>query len=123
MNRYESDDDLDRALFALDLEEPPQDLRAAILAGTIYRAPLAVRPWEVWAIGIVMAVAAWLVVSLLVGGASFSFGGTLDRIGEAVSQITRPEVLFWIAMGASATFWISQLNLTVAPGVARSVRR
>ena len=35
--KYDSDDALDRALFALPLEEPPADLRASILTATVYR--------------------------------------------------------------------------------------
>ena len=37
MNMYDSDDALDRALFALPLEEPPAGLRASILLATAYR--------------------------------------------------------------------------------------
>ena len=49
------DDDLDRLLFALPLEEPPADLRASILTATAYRAAPVFKPWEVSIIGGVAA--------------------------------------------------------------------
>ena len=39
-----TDDELDRALFALPLEEPPADLRARILAATVCGSAPAFRP-------------------------------------------------------------------------------
>jgi hypothetical protein len=37
--------------------------------------------------------------------------------------LSQPTVLFWIAIGAAATFWISQMNLTAIPGYQRATRR
>ena len=50
MKFYENDDELERALLSLELEEPPADLRRSILASTVYHVPVAasVRPWEPW---------------------------------------------------------------------------
>lgn len=114
MNHYDSNDDLDRALFALDLEEPPAGMREAILAGTVYRAPLPVSPWEIWAIGIAAAVAVWLM---------FTPALALDAVSAGASVLGRPDVLFWLAVGGGAAAWISHLNLTLLPGVARTPRR
>lgn len=121
MKRYESDDELDRALFALELEEPPATLRGRILARTIYRAPVPVKPWEIWTIGAIAALAVWLIVLLLQGAPAFDRASA--TLGEAFSTFTRIDVLFWTALGASAAFWISQLNLTLAPGGSHAGRR
>lgn len=123
MKHYESDDDLDRALFALDLEEPPAQLRSNILAATIYRAPLLVKPWEIWFIGALAALIVWLLIALLGGAQAGTFDRASDLVAQAVSAVTAPDVLFWLAIGAGAAFWISQLNLTVIPGTSRAPRR
>ena len=56
---------LERALFALPLEEPPADLRGRILAATVYRPALPFKMWEVWVIGTLMALAVWLMIAVL----------------------------------------------------------
>ena len=43
-----TDDELDRALFALPLEEPPADMHERIMAATVLRAGPAFRTWELW---------------------------------------------------------------------------
>ena len=53
---YDSDDSLERALFALPLEEPPSDLRASILAATAFRPAPPFGVWEVAALGALAAV-------------------------------------------------------------------
>jgi hypothetical protein len=108
-----TDDELERALFALPLEEPPDDLRSTILAATIDRPRLTFSPWEVWAVGTLAALVVWLSVMVTT---------SVPHIGHAiVSQLTSALDLFaasvgintlmWIALGGSFVFWISQLNL------------
>ena len=121
MNHYDSDHDLDRALFALELEEPPANLRAAILARTVYRQPIAVKPWEIWTIGAIAALVVWLVV--LAAQGSLGFERASSTLADAIAVFARPEVLFWTALGASVAFWISQLNLTALPGALPARRR
>lgn len=123
MKPYESEDDLDRALFALPLEEPPADLRANILAATIYSAPIAVKPWEVWTIGALFAVLAWMLAAIARGTAAPVYARVTAEVAQAFAVVSAPQVLFWIALGVGAAFWISQLNLTLAPGASRAVRR
>lgn len=48
-------DALDRALFALPLEEPPADLRSSILLSTAYRP---VSPFSFWEIAVAGALGA-----------------------------------------------------------------
>jgi hypothetical protein len=101
-------DDLDRAIFSLPLEEPPGDLRAAILASTVEGRPRAVRTWEAWLLGIVSAVAVWL---------------ALPYVSYGLAMLGRPDVLFWTVLGAGAAFWISQMNLIELPEALRVRRR
>ena len=123
MRTYENDDDLERALFALDLEEPPADLRASILAATIYRPPLPIKIWEIWTLGLVCAVLTWLLV-LIARGSAAPLWSQIEMHGQPVlAAFLQPSVLFWIALGGGAALWISQLNLTLAPGVHRTIRR
>jgi hypothetical protein len=125
MKPYDNDDELERALFALPLEEPPADLRASILAATIYHRPVPVsmNQWEVWGLGALCAVLVWMLIFVARGSALpeiSAMGPYLDRI---VQLFATPTTLFWIALGGGAVAWISQVNLTVAPGYQRASRR
>ena len=58
MSDYDEHDDLDRALFALPLEEPPAGLRASILRATVFAGPAVASPLgraETVGIGIALA--------------------------------------------------------------------
>ena len=123
MKRYDSDEELERALFALDLEEPPADLRASILASTIYRQPVPVKPWEVWALAGLCAVLVWLGVLLAHGTNVPAFTTIGAYVGVVLSALAKPQMLFWLAAGAGMVLWVSQLNLTPAPGALRATRR
>lgn len=123
MKSYDSDDELERALFALPLEEPPADLRASILAATVYRPPMQVKAWEVWAFGAVSALLAWLLFLVAKGGAAPEFTAFEAYVNEGLKLFMQPSTLFWIALGGGASIWISQMNLTVAPGVQQARRR
>ena len=122
MKPFNNDDDLDRALFALELEEPPADLRAGILNATIYRAPVKVASWEVAAWGAFAAILVWLLVAAAQGRAA-GLELLAQNAAQSLEPLARLDVLFWVAMGISAWFWISQLNLTIAPGAQRITRR
>lgn len=119
------DDGLERALFALDLEEPPADLRASILAQTIYRVPVvaAVRPWEVWVYGGLCAVLVWMLILVVRGAAGPAMSDAATLSDQVAAFFSNPAMLFWIAVGAAATVWISQLNLTGTAGYQRATRR
>lgn len=124
MKRYD-DDDLERALFALDLEEPPAGLRESILAGTVHAAglPAAARPWEAWFSGCLLALLTWMLASVLHGTAHGFLTQGVSYAVEAFALIAQPATLFWLAVGGAATVWFSQLNLTATPGYERAVRR
>jgi hypothetical protein len=125
MKPYDSDEELERALFALDLEEPPADLRASILAGTVYRVPLAatVRPWEVWLYGALCALLAWMLILVAHGSARGALEAANAYGAQALSLLAQPAVLFWTAVGGAAAAWISQMNLSELPGFAPFRRR
>jgi len=112
MKRYDSDDELERALFGLPLEEPPADLRASILAATIYRAPAPFKAWEVWALGAIVALAVWLVWLIIAGGADRAFDTMALIGGEIATFFSQPLNLVWLTVGGATALWMSQLNLT-----------
>ncbi len=121
--KYYSDEDLERALFNLPLEEAPANLRASILAGTVYRQTLPVKAWEAWLIGGCVAMIAWLLVLIVRGGAGPMFS-TLDAIGAAIlAVVSQPSTLLWIAVGSAAAMWLSQLTPVVSPSRSGPVRR
>lgn len=123
MKPYETDEELDRALFALELEEPPADLRSSILAATIYRAPVPLNPWEVWILGAFCALLAWIAVLFIHGGSVPAFATLKTYVVLALTEFARPDFLFWTALGGGLVLWISQLNLTPVAGALRASRR
>jgi len=112
-------DELDRALFALPLEESSPDLHGRILNATIYRPRLPLRAWEIYLVGTLVAIAVWLAVFVMTGvpdvesRVSFGLSLAMARVGALVAS---PAVL-WLMLGASSTFWISQISV---PRLARS---
>ncbi|HTX03759.1 MAG TPA: hypothetical protein VMD07_08785 [Candidatus Acidoferrales bacterium] len=105
--KWEDDDALDAALFALPLEEPPADLRASIFAATILRPAPLFSFRELLALGTVVAVTVWLIVAIAFGGAALfvhSLQAAQDAIGRAVANLT---TLAWIAAGAATAIWLS----------------
>jgi hypothetical protein len=101
------DDALDRALFALPLEEPPVELRASILSATVYRPAPAFSLWEVISIGAVAAVALWLLIAIAMGGAPL-FLDTVTTIASTIGRtLSNTTVLAWLAAGGATAFWLS----------------
>jgi len=105
------DDDLDRAIAALPLAETPAGFHARVMVATVYRPELAVRGWEVWVIGTVVAVAAWL--SWLVATTPHAVEGMTDAAVYAVQStgLMSTYTVLWLAVGMSAAWWISQLSV------------
>ncbi len=105
-----TDDELDRALAALPLEEPPADLRGRILTATIYRAPAAFRTWELWLLAAVVVIVAWATYEIF--ASSPLVGGT---ISDTLAGYLRSAGLFsiktylWLGIGVSVTWWFSSL--------------
>ncbi len=111
-----TDDELERALFALPLEEPPADLRHRILSATVYRPRMIFRAAEIWGLGTALAIMVWLswyVVSGLpnLGGKfSFIFSNVIAVVGAAIPA----HAWLWLALGISSAIWISQVSLMPA---------
>jgi len=106
-----TDDELDQALFALPLEEPPAELHRAILAATVLQEAPAFRAWELWLLVGAAFVVGWLAV--------WMFGSVPDagaRTANAVIGALRAWGLFslstyvWLGIGISSLGWISSLN-------------
>jgi hypothetical protein len=116
-------DEIDRALFALPLEEPPKGLRQSILALTVH-APLAAEErigwWESLAIGLGLALAAflaWLVVTNPAFGAQIV--AVLVTFGRILSE---PPMLAALTAGCSAVAWVSLMTFRPARVEVRSNR-
>ncbi len=111
-----TDDELERALFALPLEEPPADLRRRILGATVYRPRLIFRSAEVWGLGTALAIMVWLSWYVMTGvpnlGGKFTlvFSSIVNVVGAAVPA----HAWLWIALGISSAVWISQVSLMPA---------
>ena len=101
MSDYDEHDDLDRALFALPLEEPPAGLRASILRATVFAAPAVASPLgraETVGIGIALALAAWLAMICLTDRA---FVSQIEGLTLAlVNALADPRTLLWLGLGA-----------------------
>lgn len=104
---YDSDDALDRALFALPLEEPPTDLRASILAATVYRPAPAFLAWEIGALAAILAVVISLIAAVVAGGGTL-FLHSMTAIGTTlVRSLSNFTVLAWLAAGGATAIWLS----------------
>jgi hypothetical protein len=102
-----SHDPLERALFALPLEEPPAGLRASILMATAYRPSPAFSVLELALLGALGAISVWLVVLLALGGGSL-FVHTLSTIGSTASRaLSSAATLAWLAAGGATAVWLS----------------
>ena len=119
---YDSDDALDRALFALPLEEPPADLRGAILASTAYRPAAPFNVWEVAGLGALAAVTVWLLILVAMGGGGL-FLHTVAAIGSAIAGgVRNVTLLAWLAAGAMTAFWLSTFTGAHPVAAASKVR-
>ncbi len=111
MSTFGYDDDLDRAIAALPLTEPSAGFHARVMAATVYRPEPAVRPWEVWAIGVLVAVAVWLTwLAASAPHATERIAGAVILAVQAAGLTSAPTVI-WLAAGASAAWWLSQLTI------------
>jgi len=106
MNNF-SDEDLERALFALDLEQPPADLRGSILAATVYRAPVIFKQWELVLLGATLAVIAWIAFAIVTGGLPSLAGNIQDGVQTIGKALSNTVTLSWIAAGGAVAVWLS----------------
>ncbi|HUA08424.1 MAG TPA: hypothetical protein VMA98_04060 [Candidatus Acidoferrales bacterium] len=105
--KYDDDDALDAALFALPLEEPPAGLRSAILHATIYRPAPLFSFRDLIVLGALSAVVVWLIAAIVAGGGSL-FLHSLQAIGEATLRgLGNLALLAWLAAGGATAIWLS----------------
>jgi hypothetical protein len=111
-----TDDELDRALFALPLEEPPADMHQRIMAATVLRAAPAFRQWELWLLAAAVALIGCLAFYVFT---SVPDPGT--RVADSIVGALRTIGLFsrstyvWLAIGLSSVWWISSLPFMASP--------
>jgi hypothetical protein len=104
---YEDDDALDAALFALPLEEPPADLRASILAATVYRPAPLFSFREILGLGTLAALVVWLIVAVVLGGGTLFIHTLQDAQVLLGRALTSAATLAWIAAGGATAIWLS----------------
>jgi hypothetical protein len=120
--RYYSDEELERALFALPLEQPPADLRASILAATVYKAPPLLSRWELAGLGALVVAIAWLCWMIAMGGLPL-FNHSLQSIAETVGRaLSNTLTVSWLAAGGATAIWLSMWQSPV-PARQRIARR
>ena len=111
-----TDDELDRALFALPLEEPPAELHGRIMAATVLHVAPTFRAWEiallVAALAFVGAVTYWLFNSTPNAGSHMA--DDMVTALRALGLFSRNTYL-WLAVGLSTTWWISSLPFMATP--------
>jgi hypothetical protein len=107
-----TDDEIERALFALPLEEPPAGLHARILAATVHHPRQIFQAWEIWVIGTLLAVMVWLAFQV------FSMPHATDRLVQAAASgidqfggYMASGVGLWALLGLSTAAWISFISL------------
>ena len=105
--KFDSDDALERALFALPLEEPPADLRTSILTATCYRPAPLFKAWEIGILGAIAALVTWLIALVVLSGGTL-FVHSLEAIGAQSERVlSNYSTLAWIAAGGGAAIWLS----------------
>jgi hypothetical protein len=111
-----TDDELDRALFALPLEEPPADLHRQIMAATVLRTPPAFRTWELWLLAAAVVLVGWLTVWMFTSAPDVG-----SRLTDSVTAAMRAMGLFsratyvWLGIGVTSVWWISSLPFMASP--------
>jgi hypothetical protein len=101
-------DDLDRALMALPLAEPPRDLRAKILARTVLRPVAVFSTVEIWVLVTVGAIVLWLagLVALDANALAPRVAGLWNVVSARLDAFLTPSVLTWVAVGGAIALWI-----------------
>ncbi len=111
-----TDDELDRALFALPLEEPPADMHERILAATVLRASPPFRTWELWLLVGSAVLVGWLTTWMLTSApdAGLRLTGAIVA-GMRALGLFSPATYVWLGIGVSTVWWISSLPFMATP--------
>jgi hypothetical protein len=110
----DTQDELDRALFALPLETPPSGMREAILRATVYAgvsSPLTFGRYEIVGIGAALALGAWLVI-LAVADRAFA-SAFAENCYALAREIGNPATLAWLATGGAVVTLATLANISL----------
>jgi hypothetical protein len=103
-----TDEELERALFSLELEAPPAELRESIMLATVHAPVLRMRSWEYAGVGVLMALGVWLAIAMVTHRSHVG-----SELREAFEFFTNPEVAVWLAIGGGISLWMTVIsNLT-----------
>jgi hypothetical protein len=111
-----TEDELDRALFALPLEEPPADLHGRIMAATALRPAPTFTALEicvlVLSVALVGSLTFWMFASTPHAGSRLA--DTIVAGARAMGLFSRSTYV-WLAVGISSVWWISSLPFMATP--------
>ncbi|MHB8462675.1 MAG: hypothetical protein ACYDA1_08520 [Vulcanimicrobiaceae bacterium] len=119
---HEPYDDLDLAIAALPLDEPPAGLRAMILARTIDRAEAPAWSWEITIIGACIAVLVWAALALVTGSATPIVALIGSFTAQSITMLVNINTLAWISSGMLLAFWLT-VGITPSAPQRISTRR
>ena len=122
MNEF---DDLDRALRALPLEEPPPGLHQGIMAATLYRPALPFKQWETWVVGTLCALTIWLALYFQSSLSADRIAALVHRGVSSVSELALGDsaTFIWLAIGVSIVLWVANLDIPAFDFTSRRVAR
>jgi hypothetical protein len=104
------DRELESAILALPLEEPPDGLRASILLATAYRPAPVFSIAEIALLGSLVGIVLWLASLVVLGGGPL-FVHTVEAIGLALSRtFSNGTVLAWLAAGGATALWLTHFT-------------
>jgi hypothetical protein len=111
-----TEDELDRALFALPLEEPPAGLHAQIMAATVLRAAPAFRTAELWLLAAAVALVSLVTVYVFrsTPDAAMHLNDSLVAGMRALGLFSRATYV-WVGIGITSVWWISSLPFMATP--------
>ena len=108
-------DDLDLAIAALPLDEPPAGLRSAILARTIQRSAAPAWSWELTIIAACIAVLVWAALALVTGSATPIITAMVGFTTRSIMTLLNIDTLAWISSGVLLAFWLTVGITPLAP--------
>ena len=122
MNEF---DDLDRALRALPLEEPPPGLHQGIMAATLYRPALPIKSWVAWVAGTLCAVVIWIALYLQSAIPADRVAAIVQRSVSTIGDLAFNDsaTLIWLAIGTSIVLWAANLDIPAFDFQSRRVAR
>lgn len=122
MNEF---DDLDRALFALPLEDPPPGLHQGIMAATLCRPGVPFKAWETWLVGTLCALVVWFAIFFHSALPADRIASLVHRAVSEVSEFALADsaTFIWLAVGVSVVLWVANMDIPAFDFSRRRVAR